>query len=236
MVTKQRTVAEFQAAIDQKELQLLQQQDEVLAFISTKHTADDAKEYLAALRKSEAEINKVLAALIKAKPSAEFRDCAEALCAKTRDLKNYTRDMNRVLTEDIADINRKKDEKKLDWVKIATFGVAFPLGLANTVRGVWHTNDVDTMHVTEAGYAIGSVFAFKTQIKDAFKAANTAIAEAPHKIRYSATLCYVRMVAVETCVDLRNRFHDARRITMRVLHTPVIGRRKLDDRSSNPEP
>ena len=128
MASDKTLISDFEDRLDLKERDMLARRADVFAFLDTEHKSSASKKQLKDLRKAQAKIDGIMAELYELKSSSEFRDEAEKLCRRCKALYDYTRDMNKDLSDDFAERRRTEDNGKVDLVKYAGFVVITIVG------------------------------------------------------------------------------------------------------------
>jgi hypothetical protein len=217
MTEQQNLSSAFEALFEQKESTLLAQQGEVFDFVETNHKSKETENYLAAVRKAEHEINEILQ-LIKQtqKKSPEFRAAGEQLCGRFNGLKDYTRDMSRELSADLAKRQRTED-KKFDHVKMIAFvgglGVAF-----GTIAKTF--GESDQRRATFVGLLLGGAIAYREKIGATFKVIGRSVCEAPQQIKKKGAV-------------VRNLFRKEARVQTQESQVPPLRSERIIQHLSN---
>ena len=233
-MTKHSTaLSSIEASIDRKEEEVLAQRGEVLAFLETEHETEHSKAYLTAVRKSEAEINTLLLSLHVFKARAEFKNAAEQLCAKCRDLEIYTRDMRQCLSEDLAEL-RAKD--KIDLIKVGTFIVGFPIMFLTLAKNAFGSDAVDTACWTGVGLGLGGGLTFHKKIRHAWRASSEAACRASRPIKDSFFLYCVRNAIEEKSQNAKNVFRGTGKVFAQSFVCPSKAAERTAVKSSQQQP
>ncbi len=211
MEDAQKLFADYTEELDQRELALVKQKKAVLAFVVTSHGSKDTQEHLTSLREAEATLNDVMGKLLEIKSVSDFREEAEKLCSRCTQLNAYTRDMDKVLSDDLTLQHRAEDKKSVDVLKNVTFLIAPPAAFLTAWKNGLATDVVNAYEAAGAGLVVSTTILNRKKIISAFKAVGAAVCSVPKKIANSFALYYMR----ET---IKQRGKDATKLIQKGAH------------------
>lgn len=178
MTDSKKSPSDYEKLLYLKEVYLIEQHENVSCFvIQTDHGAREIRNYLMEVHNAQKEINDTLKQLLAlTDTSEEFQEKGVALCQRTRDLKQYTRDMNNALFADLA-------RHQPNILQNAAFLASMILGPWTAVQKGFGNGAITADFAAGAGGVLGLGVIFKEKIKAGFRAASKAICSAPKQIK-----------------------------------------------------
>ncbi len=181
MTDIQKRLAELDALIDEKKIELLNEQNEVHVFVGEDHKAKATKEYLGEFRQTAVEINRFNMSLINAKKNADkFKEDFEALCAKGMELNALVRDIRQELVDDLKE---RRHNEAVDMINVTRVVASLAVTAIVVSKA---TFDPDSTHVVaeaSTGAASGLLVSFYKQTYKGIKGAANALCGVPRKIK-----------------------------------------------------
>jgi len=199
MDTKKR-LNELNATIEAKKMDLLDNQDEVLAFVDTNHKAIDTKEYQKALRVMEIQVNEIIRAA-SVGVDGEFSALAEKLCNRAEKLKEIVRDMNGQLAQDFEERHKAED---IDPVKVASMILGFAVASLTFSKHIFDPNSSHATLEASAGAIVGSAIPLRKNVRNAFK----EICLTPRKIGESFLVHYIKETGIAFSKQVKNTLNN----------------------------
>jgi len=241
MNTQYNLLEDYKGVIATKEQDLLTLRDGILQHLTAEHSSKKTKELQVLVWKSEIELSDILRALLEhnKRIESQFRSEAENLCQRCRDLGSYTRDMNKILADDLLEQHRIEDKHSIDIVKNVTFLVATPAAFVTAVKNGLGDGLLNVYQAAGAGMILSSAIVSRKKIYKAFKEAGKNICATPRQIRNSFMLYYMREVMNEKKIAAIGVFRNAfmplgKRISVSAVRAKKIG--ALFSNSRKPKP
>jgi len=154
MIKPRELLSAYSQLITAKEQELLEKQSEVLTFIDTPHSIKGTKKYFKEMRKTEIDLNKTISSLLTVqKSSDEFREEANNLYRQSKELKIYTRDINKALSDDLSE----KYRSLIDPIKAVGFIIGLGIACVNIAKNTFDPNLAHGTAETSVG-ALGGIF------------------------------------------------------------------------------
>lgn len=209
-MTTRTHLAQYEAELNHRELELLRQKKAVAIFVAARHTTEEAEQRLAKLRQAELRLAETMVRLFELSLTSEFKKEAEQLCAQCRELGTYTRDMDEFLARDLASLRSAEERKKAAVVRNVTFLFVIPGSLIATVQsGVGH-HLITPEQAGAAGLAISGGVLLHKKVVGAFVTAAKAVCSLPKLItRGFLLLPPARELVRARVLSLKSRFHNA---------------------------
>lgn len=193
MAETKTIIAEYETAITVKERDLLALKAEVWKFLDTTHTLKETKIVQANVRAADTQVGEILNLILSDNRLSEFRNEAEQLCKRTRDLTtNYSEKMAKALADDYADLKRDYDSRRFDVLKEVGTLLAVPGAFLTFVKYGVGDGKISSDEAVKFGFIISVPIFFRRQIVASFKAAAKSAVEVPKEIRNSFMLYYVK--------------------------------------------
>lgn len=189
-MTEPKTIQDYQKAIDEKKMDLLEKFNEVLAFVDTDHKAKRTKEYQKEIHQLASEINTFIIGLIKAKETAEghAKDVSQ-LCADGEKLAALNKDIATALAADLQD---RQKEEEIDVIKVASFAATLALLSVTISRYAFDHNSSHAALEATVGATTGVAISFHKKLSKGFVHAMKALCCAPVKAKNSFALYYIK--------------------------------------------
>lgn len=195
MTTTQELIAAYNKLLVAKEKELLEKQNEVFKFVDAPHSIKGTKKYIKEMRLTEIEINTTISELLSFQQSAsEFSKEAKKLYEQSKELKIYTKDINKTLSEDLA----QKQLALLDPIKVAGFVAGLAVAFVNIAKNTFDPNLVHGAAETSAGALSGVAISYHKQIGTAFRNTAKSLLSLPREIKDSFFIYYVKEQSKET--------------------------------------
>lgn len=215
MQNTQKTPKDYETWLLKKERELIVLRTKVWDFIDTPHKANDNKKYQSLVRQADTETGLVLNELLgKQNTTEQFRQEAEQICQKLRNLGNYSRDMIKILSDDLVECNRAEEKKTVDILKNVTFFISVPAAFITAVKnGLGESHHIKVSEAAVAGVGISSVILGRKRILSFFKDAKQTICSTPKQIKNSFLLFYMKETVKEKSRELK---------TLAMPHVPKL--------------
>lgn len=240
MSSKPELLTNAETVLASKERDLIAQRKNVWAFVETDHSSGDTKKYQARVRAADIEIGEILDSLLEGSGiSAEFKSEANTLCQRCRELGYYTRDMHKVLSEDLAERHRIEEKKTIDVIKNATFFFAIPAAFITAVKNGFFSEHVNAYQAAESGLGVSTAILARKKIRTAFKSVGKSICDTPQQIRN--TYLFYSICMRETLKDnraalMRSFEANTGLMNIRVAGVVTRGRKFITKLSNRNEP
>jgi hypothetical protein len=192
MSDTQNILTACEAQLDAKELELLEHKQTVLNLVVAPHASHDTQEHLRALHIEEAAVNEIMIQLAAMRTSSEFKDEANRLCGRCKELGAYTRDIDKLLSDDLVAQYRKEDANKRDIPKDIAFFLLPPGTFMTAVDHGIGKGVINVYEAAGAGVAVSAGVLFHKKIFGSFRSAAKAVCSVPGSIADSFTLFYLK--------------------------------------------
>lgn len=189
MTDSKKTPSDYEALIEHKEIEILLLRENVRDFLGKKHKAGATKETQALVNEADRDVDNILKSIrIAQTTSSKFKAANKKLCQQCKELRNDIRDMQKWLSDDLAEIRYKQR----DTIKDTTFLFGLPATFYIVVNQGLFDKLVSPKHAAGVGLVISSGVLFYKKIVGASRAASRSICRAPEEIKNDFTLFYTK--------------------------------------------
>jgi hypothetical protein len=205
MQDKITSPSDFEDLIDKVRLKLLSQRREVSAHLDTQHDEKRTKVFQNAVRASDEEIDEILLLLLKAKNTLPgFNAKAEELYKRCEGLKEYPKDMQKKLADDL--VERQREEVYI--ITSLSFLFGLPLTVYIAVKNGLLNSFISAEAAAGLGLLVSSSALYHKKVIGAFKAASQSLCQMPEKIRKSPAYTNAREKTVKPGAAIKKVFRD----------------------------
>jgi|GEM_PF-6522745 len=205
MTNSKKPLSDYEALIEQKEIELLSLRGDVRDFLDTKHKVKETKKTQSLVHQADKGIDNILKSLHASQStSSEFRAAAEKLRERCIEMRADTRDMQKWLSDDLVE----RRHEKHDAVRDTTFLFGLPATFYVVVNQGLFDKSVNPKHAAGVGLLISGGVLFIKKITGISKATSRTVCRAPKDIKQDFTLFYIKETIKEKGIEARKTFRE----------------------------